>query len=190
MRREKYVRWENKRNKNLHCQSEIPKKAKVCPNCRKKQGGIMKFVLIAVVVIVIIILFASGSGGTNVSDESKGMSESDFKAACTTIDYEELFRNNEQYSGEKVKFTGEIQQVIYDGESYSQYLISVTKDEYDYYSDNVYVVLDRTNAETKFLEDDIVTFYGEANETYSYTSILGETIEVPEVDALYMDLEK
>ena len=23
-----------------HCQSEIPAKAKVCPNCRKKQGGV------------------------------------------------------------------------------------------------------------------------------------------------------
>lgn len=23
-----------------YCKSEIPKKAKVCPNCRKKQGGI------------------------------------------------------------------------------------------------------------------------------------------------------
>ena len=25
-----------------HCQSEIPKKAKICPNCRKKQGGKLK----------------------------------------------------------------------------------------------------------------------------------------------------
>ena len=24
-----------------HCQTEIPKKAKVCPNCRKKQGGLI-----------------------------------------------------------------------------------------------------------------------------------------------------
>lgn len=34
-----------------HCQSEIPKKAKVCPNCRKKQGGKLKFVIIALVVL-------------------------------------------------------------------------------------------------------------------------------------------
>ena len=37
-----------------HCQSEIPKKAKVCPNCRKKQGGKLKWIIIAIVVIGII----------------------------------------------------------------------------------------------------------------------------------------
>ncbi len=37
-----------------HCQTEIPKKAKVCPNCRKKQGGKLKWIIIAIVVIGII----------------------------------------------------------------------------------------------------------------------------------------
>lgn len=37
-----------------HCQSDIPKKAKVCPNCRKKQGGIFKWILIVIVALVII----------------------------------------------------------------------------------------------------------------------------------------
>ena len=37
-----------------YCQTEIPKKAKVCPNCRKKQGGIGKWIVIAVVVFLII----------------------------------------------------------------------------------------------------------------------------------------
>ena len=45
-----------------HCQSEIPKKAKVCPVCRKKQGGILKWIVIAVIVIAIIGAVA-GSGG-------------------------------------------------------------------------------------------------------------------------------
>lgn len=34
-----------------HCQTEIPKKAKVCPNCRKKQGGIGKWIIIGILVI-------------------------------------------------------------------------------------------------------------------------------------------
>lgn len=37
-----------------YCKSEIPKKAKVCPNCRKKQGGIGKWIVIAVIVIIVI----------------------------------------------------------------------------------------------------------------------------------------
>lgn len=44
-----------------HCQTEIPKKAKVCPNCRKKQGGIVKWIVIAVVVLAIIGAAAGGS---------------------------------------------------------------------------------------------------------------------------------
>lgn len=46
-----------------HCQSEIPKKAKVCPNCRKKQGGILKWIGIAFVVLIVI--GALGGGGDN-----------------------------------------------------------------------------------------------------------------------------
>lgn len=50
-----------------HCQTEIPKKAKVCPNCRKKQSGKWKWVLLAVIVIAIIGSAASG----NDDDEPK-----------------------------------------------------------------------------------------------------------------------
>jgi hypothetical protein len=38
-----------------YCQSEIDKKAKICPNCRKKQGGgKLKFVFLGIIVIAII----------------------------------------------------------------------------------------------------------------------------------------
>lgn len=43
-----------------YCKTEIPKEAKVCPNCRKKQNGIGKWIVIAIVVIVIIAIFAGG----------------------------------------------------------------------------------------------------------------------------------
>lgn len=34
-----------------HCKTEIPGDLKVCPNCNKKQGGMLKWIIIAVVVI-------------------------------------------------------------------------------------------------------------------------------------------
>lgn len=34
-----------------YCQSEIDANAKICPNCRKKQGGILKWVVIGVLVL-------------------------------------------------------------------------------------------------------------------------------------------
>lgn len=50
-----------------HCKSEIPKGAKVCPNCRKKQGGIGKWIII---VVVVIILIAAVSGGGDDKDKN------------------------------------------------------------------------------------------------------------------------
>ena len=52
-----------------HCKAEIPKTAKVCPNCNKKQGGVIKWVIIAVVAIVIIAAIAGG--GDNNSNQSQ-----------------------------------------------------------------------------------------------------------------------
>ena len=44
-----------------HCKSEIPAGAKVCPNCRKKQGmKLWQIILIAIVVIGIIGAVAGG----------------------------------------------------------------------------------------------------------------------------------
>lgn len=52
-----------------HCKTEIPAGAKICPNCRKKQGGMVKWIIIALVVLVI---FAALSGGKdNTSDTDK-----------------------------------------------------------------------------------------------------------------------
>lgn len=47
-----------------HCQTEIPKKAKVCPNCRKKQGGIGKILIIIGVVMFLIGIIGGGSDDT------------------------------------------------------------------------------------------------------------------------------
>lgn len=62
-----------------HCQTEIPKKAKVCPNCRKKQGGKLKWIIIAIIVIGIIGAAMGGgddekikkTGEVKTEDESK-----------------------------------------------------------------------------------------------------------------------
>ena len=43
-----------KTKKCKYCQSEIDKRAGVCPICKKKQGGILKFIIIGIVVIGII----------------------------------------------------------------------------------------------------------------------------------------
>lgn len=43
-----------------YCKTEIPAGAKVCPNCRKKQGGAGKWIAIAIIAVVIIAAIAGG----------------------------------------------------------------------------------------------------------------------------------
>lgn len=143
----------------------------------------------AVGVVLSVAMLFSGSGDT-ISDEIKNMSEDEFKSSCVSMGYDDLFRNIDENNGKYLKFTGEIQQVVTDGEYTSEYLIAVTKDEYDFWEDNVYVVLPRDNVSEKFLEDDIVVFYGECTGSHHYTSIMGQSIEVPKLTVAYMELSK
>ena len=46
-----------------YCKQEIPKNAKVCPVCKRKQGGVAKWIAIAAVVVILVIA-ALGSGGS------------------------------------------------------------------------------------------------------------------------------
>ena len=57
-----------------HCQSDIPKKAKVCPICRKKQGGILKWIVIIFVALIIIGIIGSISDGNTKENNSSNPS--------------------------------------------------------------------------------------------------------------------
>ena len=176
---------EGKTKKCKHCQSDIPKKAKVCPACRKKQGGKAKWIII----VILVLLFLPKGGSTQKSNYDESLTPEQFKAECMDVSYEELARNPADHEGEKVKFTGNMMQVVYDSDTgMSKYLVSVTKGDYGFWDDNVFVELIPDNKTGKFLEDDIVTFYGIADGEYNYTSVLGQSITIPCVEAVYMDI--
>lgn len=102
----------NETKKCKHCQSDIPKKAKVCPNCRKKQGGIFKWIII-VIVALIIIGVASGdedkptkvSNNTNESTTDAASSETN---TSETVAEETTFGvgDTAEYRGVKVTLNG------------------------------------------------------------------------------------
>lgn len=55
-----------------YCKTEIPKKAKVCPNCRKKQGGKLKWIVILIVVILLLaMLFGSSDDDTSQNQNTQ-----------------------------------------------------------------------------------------------------------------------
>lgn len=69
-----------------HCKTEIPAKAKVCPQCRKKQGGVLKWVIIVFVAIYII---GAASGGNDDKPKKIGDKGSDAKNSSTGRSSEE-----------------------------------------------------------------------------------------------------
>ena len=62
---------DNKTKVCKHCQTEIPKKAKVCPQCRKKQGGIIKWILLAVLALGLIGALAGGDSEDPVNTDNQ-----------------------------------------------------------------------------------------------------------------------
>ena len=75
-----------------HCKTEIPADAKVCPNCRKKQGGKIKWIIIAIVVLAVI---GAAVGGGNDDDEgtvatnTAGSTEASTEASTETPEPQE-----------------------------------------------------------------------------------------------------
>lgn len=66
-----------------YCKSEIDAKAKICPNCRKKQGGKLKWIIIAIVVLAI--LGSLSDGGDDSSSNSSSNSTKSTTEATTEV---------------------------------------------------------------------------------------------------------
>ena len=63
---------ENETKLCKHCKTPIPKDAKVCPNCRKKQGGVGKWIIIGVIVVILLAaLFGGGNDKPKKVENSK-----------------------------------------------------------------------------------------------------------------------
>jgi len=99
-----------------HCKTEIPAGAKVCPQCRKKQGGVLKWVIIAIVVIGIIGAAAGGGDdkptkvGDNTSSSAGGNSNESQQNSVESSSEEEketVFRKGEiaELNGVQVTLT-------------------------------------------------------------------------------------
>lgn len=98
------------------------------------------------------------------------------KANAQTIDYAQLKKNPDRYKGEYVKYTGEVLQIL-EGDDITNIRLAVTKSSYGYNSNDVIFV--EYPGYTDFVDDDIVTVYGEIYGSYSYESQAGYNISLP-----------
>lgn len=58
-----------------HCKKEIPKNAKVCPYCRKKQGGRLKWIVIGIAAVLVLLAAVSGGSENEAGPASAGNSQ-------------------------------------------------------------------------------------------------------------------
>lgn len=194
------------------CGTENIDEANVCSNCgnsfapqapaekpkKKKKKG-RKFLIILLVLIVAFCAFIfSGDDSLNVVVDDNGnvilngeiIPQKEFKKSCIEVKYEDLARNPDNYKGQNLMFKGEVIQCeqSYGTSYYAR--VNVTLNEYDYYEDTIYVTFELPEGADKILEEDIVKLYGICQGAETYTSIFGESITIPSLDAAYVELVK
>lgn len=124
-------------------------------------------------------------------NSSSSESKEDFIASCEEIPYKTLARNPENYIGKRIKLTVKVSQIIQgglfdDGEYYRVY----TNDTYDMWLGDEYFMYDcRIDDNTKILQDDILTVYGECDGTTTVErAFTGTKEDIVSIKAIYIDL--
>ena len=99
---------------------------------------------------------------------------------CETVDYSDVERNPDNYDGKKVKFSGEVVQV---SEGLFNSVTLRVSDGGDVWYVNYY----REEGESRILEGDYITCYGECDGVTSYTNVMGAQVTIPSMDMEYYD---
>lgn len=107
-------------------------------------------------------------------EEAKKKAEEEAKGYETGITYSNLARNPEDYKGKKIKFKGEVVQVI-EGDDTVQIRLAVNND----YDDILFCEYDSSIVSSRVLEDDKITIYGVSVGTITYESTMGGQITIP-----------
>lgn len=104
--------------------------------------------------------------------------EEEAKGYDTGITFDDISRSPEKYKGKKVKFSGNVLQVV-DG-TLSNNLRMSTSGNYD---DVILVEYKTSLIDFRLLDNDKITIYGTFSNLQSYTAVMGNTVTVPLVKA-------
>ena len=113
--------------------------------------------------------------------------EAAFKKMCEKVKYDTLARYPKDYLLKPLYFKGKVVQAIEKNDGYVL-RVNVTKGSYSIWRDTVWVeYTPENNNRGRILEDDIITFYGYGADTISYETVMGATVTIPAVLAMYVD---
>jgi len=172
------------------CGKEIAKSAKTCPHCGKKNKKpfLLRLGILVGVVAAILAVLTIVENPPVMLPKAPSVSREEYIASCETYAYADMARNPDTYKGKPSVFTGKVIQVMEKGKNVA-YRVNVTQSGYSW-SDTVYVDYVRSSdTESRVLDDDIITMYGNLNGIKSYKSALGATISIPWVIAYYLEID-
>jgi hypothetical protein len=157
-----------------------PTQAAIAPT--KSRPGLTIF-LSVVAVIALIILIAGSPTTTPTVQPKAAPSPQQVKAQSSYIDYELLARSPTSYQGRLVYFQGKVIQATQSGLSYVL-RVNVSRGKYDGWSNTIYVDYRASSAAyPRILEGDIINLWGDFVGIKSYTAVLGQSIQIPHLEA-------
>ena len=119
-------------------------------------------------------------------------SEDEFKSLCQEIGYKKLLRTPDEYVGQRIVITAEVQQVIDGGlfDDSKYYRVQTDNNDSGYYFDDEYFMYDnRVNDDMKILDGDVLKIYGEFTGLETMKRVItGSKDEVPAIKAYYVEL--
>jgi hypothetical protein len=164
----------------------------------------VSFGCLGLIVLLIIIAIASNGGSKTSSSSSTSSSPSAstpaespipsptpispaaYKASAKSIPYVQLEKDPASLAGTVVTYTGQV--VQYDTATTTSNLrINVTPDGFGGYNDTIWLDVDPTQT-TNVFRNTVIQFWGEVVGPYTYTSVSGGQITIPEVDAKYVQV--
>lgn len=116
------------------------------------------------------------------AEEAARKAEEEARGYETGITYDQLARTPDDFEGKKVKFYGQVVQVM-TGDGVTQLRFKANDD----YDQVLYLEYSNNIVKTRILEDDYITIYGTSEGLFSYQSTMSGTITIPAVSVDKID---
>nr|DAM46848.1 MAG TPA: hypothetical protein [Caudoviricetes sp.] len=182
---------EEKTKKCKHCKMDIPKDAKICPHCRKKQkSGILKWVVLILIIGVVIgavtgedksVDSTAKQTEATASDSQKQESESIEYTSVSVNDMMDALNNNamgasDKYKGKYLEITGKLTNIDAGG----KYIDLMADGDFEIIGVQCYIKNDDQKAKISALtKGDTVTLKGKCTDV---GEVLGYSFDITEIE--------
>ena len=168
---------------------------------KKNERGNSLVIIAVIIIFVVAIIVAINENSNNVNGTNSSLLDimktkeerSIYIPKCVTIDYTTLVQDSTQYVGKDFTFTGQVAEVKTGYNNNIKLRVNVTPPanlSETAYSDTIYVTYEYADSEeTRINEGNIITIYGKSEGLYSYTSLTGERVNLPSINAMYIDIK-